>query len=120
MTETISCLGTSKVCFWSSQNTKWLFSRRRNSWCDPENDDNFTEVPTGQKILLNLFFYLFFFRIFYNRCTEYFKTSANFADILGKSSSQILANRTFHFKSQSGILQFYFINSSFHEQVTEI
>ena len=41
-----------------------------------------------------------FFHIFYNRCRDYLKPSANFGNILGKSSSRILANTAFHLNSE--------------------
>ena len=42
----------------------------------------------------------FIFRIFYHRCREYLKSSANFANVLGESSSRILAERAFHLNSE--------------------
>ena len=47
MTEAILTHGTFKVRFRSSQNTKWPFSRIRNSWYDAENDGNFPKLPAG-------------------------------------------------------------------------
>ena len=38
---------TSKVCFRILQNTKGPFSRKRNSWYDSQNDDNFPKVPVN-------------------------------------------------------------------------
>ena len=53
-----------------------------------------------------------------HRCREYLKPSANFANILGEPTSRILANTGCHLNSE--ISQIYFINSSFHHQITEI
>ena len=53
MTEAILTHGTFKVCFRSSQNTKWPFSRIRNSWYDAENDENFPKIRAGSFAKIN-------------------------------------------------------------------
>ena len=54
----------------------------------------------------------FFFRIFYHRCRAYLKQSSNFANILGKCSSRILAYRVFLLNSEWNFaILFLFINS---------
>ena len=40
-----------------------------------------------------------FFHIFYQCCKKYLKLSENLRNILGESSSRILANRAFHLNS---------------------
>ena len=40
------------------------------------------------------------FHIYYRRCRDYLKTSANFGNILGESSSRISGNRAFHLFSE--------------------
>ena len=47
MTKAILPHDTSAACFRSSQNTKRLFSRTKNSWCDSKNHDNFPKFTAG-------------------------------------------------------------------------
>ena len=113
MTEVILPHVTTKVCSRSSEKTKLPFSRRRNSCCDAENDENFPETPAGAFVeklhkTIILLEHLhrhtsdIFFHLFYDHCREYLKPFALL------------------FKTQSQTSQFYFTDSSFHHQMTEI
>ena len=59
-----------------------------------------------------------FFRIIYQSSRPYLKPSASFANILCKSSSRILAYRSFHLNSEGNFANF--IDLSFHHQITEV
>ena len=79
-----------------------------------------TTFPKFQRILwpkkigweIKFFGYIFteithFFRIFYHRCRAYLKPSATFANILGESSSRILAYRGFHLNSEGNFAMLF-------------
>ena len=103
MTEVILPHVTTKVCFRSSEKTKLPFSRRRNSCCDAENDENFPETPAGAFVeklhkTIILWEHLYrhtsdiFFHLFYDHCREYLKPFANFGISFGDSFLRILGN----------------------------
>ena len=60
------------------------------------------------------------FGMFSHRCRAYLKPSANFANILGKSSSRILAYRSFHLNSEEKFAILFHWFSSFRHQITVI
>ena len=61
-----------------------------------------------------------FFHIFSHRCKAYLKPSANFSNILGETFFANIGLQSFSIKFRVKSQQFYFIDSSFHHQITEI
>ena len=124
MTEVILPHVTTKVCFRSSEKTKLLLRRRRNSCYDAENDENLAETPVGafaEKLdkTIILWEHLhrntseIFFHLSYYYCKEHLKPSENFWIFFGDSFLGILGNRP-HFFLKLRVKLLNFISPTHH------
>ena len=68
-----------------SQNSSGLFRQKKIGWDNINLRYIYIEITQA-----------IYFHIFYHRCREYLKPSANFANFLSEFSSRILANTGFH------------------------